>query len=85
MIGTVVYISDLKQSYYDGKPYYLVNIKTADGSQFKTYLCPEYHNFKNWKPFLHEGKIVAGMVVKKGLIDADSPIYDPETFQGNPS
>jgi len=73
MTGTITKISPYKKS-RNSNSYLMVEFKMAkDGSWARTFLCPDYRNWKNWKKLIRVGNILTGLQMKSAdMIDADS-------------
>jgi hypothetical protein len=63
----------------NGNTFTRVMIKLSNMDIAFADLCPDYRNFKNWKPYLKVGTRLAGLdLISKKKVNADSLIYLPD-------
>lgn len=75
MNGTISKIHPKKRSIGHHRfDFIRVEFKMEDGSWAKTDLCPDFRNFRRWKPILDAGVGVEGMILRGQTVDADSPV-----------
>ena len=74
MTGEVLQIHEPKIS-RNGNTFIRITFTLANGEWAKTDVCPNYRNYKRWKPVIEAGKgtFIRGLIVRSnGEINADS-------------
>jgi hypothetical protein len=55
--------------------YHRIHLKGNDGQHYMTDIVPGFRNYKQWKPLLKVGNVLAGLeILSPGKIDADSKV-----------
>lgn len=74
MTGEILEIHPPKLS-RNGNTYIRITFTLANGKWAKTDVCPNFRNYKRWKPIIQAGKgtFIRGLIVRNdGEINADS-------------
>ncbi len=74
MIYEIIKIHPKKKS-ANGNIFIRVEFKNEEGTWYKTDICPDYRNYKAWKPYLNQGvgtKLKYLKLKDENTVDADS-------------
>lgn len=78
MTATITKIHPLKSGKTMNTSFIRVEFEGMDGKWYKTDLCPNFRNYRNWVRWLKVGQTLSALKVDGSQINADSrPVFMP--------